>query len=134
MNRMSLKKFGSIVGRVVENLPEEIKRYLENVVIDVEEEPSAAFLREAGFTAEEIAAGDTLYGYFMPLEGLTAAEMLDNPSRIIVFKNSLEDDFPDPRELQIEIRKTVIHEIAHHFGWTDRDLEPFDDDPNPFRE
>jgi predicted Zn-dependent protease with MMP-like domain len=70
----------------------------------------------------------------MPLEGLAAAEMLDNPDRIIVFKNPLEDEFPDPRELRIEIRKTVIHEIAHHFGWSDRDLEQFDDNPDPFRE
>jgi len=129
-----MKKFGSIVRKVVENLPEQIKQYLENVVIDVEEEPSIEFLREAGFTEEEIADGDTLFGYFMPLEGLAAAEMLDNPDRIIVFKNPLEDEFPDPRELRIEIRKTVIHEIAHHFGWSDRDLEQFDDNPDPFRE
>jgi hypothetical protein len=27
---------------------------------------------------------------------------------------------------------TVIHELAHHFGLTDRDLERFDDDPDPF--
>jgi predicted Zn-dependent protease with MMP-like domain len=26
----------------------------------------------------------------------------------------------------------VIHELAHHFGFTDRDLEAFDDDPDPF--
>lgn len=129
-----MKKFGSVVRKVVEGLPDEIKRYLQNVVIDVEEKPSIEFLREAGFTEEEIAEGDTLYGYFMPLEGLTAAEMLDNPNRIIVFKNPLEDDFADPHELRIEIRKTVIHEIAHHFGWTDRDLEQFDDDPGPFSE
>jgi len=31
-----------------------------------------------------------------------------------------------------KIRKTVIHELAHHFGYTDRDLEPFDDNPDPF--
>ncbi|MCS7271475.1 MAG: metallopeptidase family protein [Gemmataceae bacterium] len=30
------------------------------------------------------------------------------------------------------MRKTVFHEIAHLFGWTDRDLEQFDNDPNPF--
>jgi predicted Zn-dependent protease with MMP-like domain len=66
------------------------------------------------------------------MEGVAAAEMLENPNRIIIFKFPLEDDFPDPRELKIEIRKTVIHEIAHHFGWTDRDLEKFDDNPDPF--
>ena len=133
MIRMSMKKFASIVRKVVENLPDEIKQYLENVVIDVEEEPSVEFLRAADFTEEEIAEGDSLYGYFMPMDGVAAADMLENPDRIIVFKNPLEDDFPDPQELRIEIRKTVIHEIAHHFGWSDRDLERFDDDPDPFR-
>jgi predicted Zn-dependent protease with MMP-like domain len=101
-------------------------------VIDVEEEPSDAFLREAGFTDEEIEAGDSLYGYFMPLDGVSASELLENPNRIIIFRNPLEDDFPDRRELEIEIKKTVVHEIAHHFGWSDRDLERFDDNPDPF--
>ncbi|MBP3959682.1 metallopeptidase family protein [Gemmata sp. G18] len=129
---MSMKKFAGVVRSAIDSLPNEIKRHLENVVIDVEEEPSDEFLREAGFTDEEIEDGDSLYGYFMPLEGAAASEMLENPNRILIFRNPLEDDFPDPHELRIEIRKTVIHEIAHHFGWSDRDLERFDDNPDPF--
>ncbi|MDY3551835.1 metallopeptidase family protein [Gemmata sp. JC717] len=129
---MSMKKFAAVVRRAIESLPEEIKRHLDNVVVDVEDDPSDEFLREAGFTDEEIEAGDSLYGYFMPLEGASASDMLENPNRIIIFRNPLEDDFPDPRELEIEIRKTVVHEIAHHFGWSDRDLERFDDNPDPF--
>jgi predicted Zn-dependent protease with MMP-like domain len=129
---MSMKKFASIVRRAIESLPDEIKAHLENVVIDVEDEPSVEFLREAGFTDEEIDAGDSLYGYFMPMEGVAASEMLENPNRIIIFRNPLEEDFADPKELLIEIRKTVVHEIAHHFGLSDRDLEKFDDNPDPF--
>ena len=129
---MSMKKFAAVVRRAIDSLPDEIKRHLENVVIDVEEEPSVEFLLEAGFTDEEIDAGDSLYGYFMPLEGVAASEMLENPNRIIIFRNPLEEDFPDRRDLLIEIRKTVVHEIAHHFGLTDRDLEKFDDNPDPF--
>lgn len=131
---MSMKKFAAVVRRAIESLPEEIKRHLENVVIDIDEEPSVEFLREAGFTDEEISEGDTLYGYFMPMEGVAASEMLENPNRIIIFRNPLEEDFPDPRDLLIEIRKTVVHEIAHHFGLSDRDLEKFDDNPDPFGE
>ncbi len=129
---MSMKKFAVVVRRAIDSLPEEIKRHLENVVIDIDEEPSVEFLREAGFTEEEIAEGDTLYGYFMPMEGVAASEMLENPNRIIIFRNPLEEDFPDPGDLHIEIRKTVVHEIAHHFGLSDRDLEEFDDNPDPF--
>ena len=129
---MSMKKFAAIVRRAIDTLPDEIKGHLENVVIDVEEEPSVEFLREAGFTDEEIEEGDSLYGYFMPLEGTSAPDMLENPNRILIFKNPLEEDFPNPRDLLIEIRKTVVHEIAHHFGLSDRDLETFDDNPDPF--
>jgi len=59
-------------------------------------------------------------------------DLADLPHRILIFKRPLEEDFPDRRQLLIEIRKTVIHELAHHFGWTDRDLERFDDTPDPF--
>ncbi|MBY0456986.1 MAG: metallopeptidase family protein [Gemmataceae bacterium] len=129
---MSMKKFAAVVRHAIDALPDEIKRHLDNVVIDIDEEPSVEFLREAGFTDEEIEAGDSLYGYFLPFDGVEAPDMLENPNRIIIFRNPLEDDFPDRRELEIEIRKTVVHEIAHHFGLTDRDLAPFDDDPDPF--
>ena len=129
---MSMKKVAVVVRRAIETLPDEIKQHMENVVIDVEKEPSIEFLREAGFTDEEIEEGDTLYGYFMPLEGVAASEMLENPNRILIFRNPLEEDFADPRDLLIEIRKTVLHEIAHHFGLSDRDLEQFDDNPDPF--
>ena len=129
---MSMNKFAAVVRKAIDSLPEEIMRHLGNVVIDVEEEPSVEFLREAGFTDEEIEEGDSLYGYFMPMDGVSASEMLENPNRIIIFRNALEEDFPDHNELLIEIRKTVVHEIAHHFGLSDRDLEKFDDNPDPF--
>ncbi|MBM3981425.1 MAG: metallopeptidase family protein [Planctomycetes bacterium] len=129
---MSMKTFAAVVRRAIDSLPDEIKRHLENVVIDVEEEPSVEFLLDAGFTEEEIEEGDSLYGYFMPMDGVAAADMLENPNRILIFRNPLEEDFPDRRDLLIEIRKTVIHEIAHHFGLSDRDLARFDDNPDPF--
>ena len=134
MKRLSMNQFVAIVQQVIEALPPAIAEHLTNVVIDVVEEPSREFLLEAGLTEEEIDEGDSVYGYFMPLPDLSATEMLENPNRILIFKNPLEEDFPDRRELELEIRKTVIHEIAHHFGWTDRDLQPFEDNPNPFRD
>lgn len=124
MKRMSLRKFGRLVTRVIETLPEELKPYLDNVVVDVEEEPGERLLRDQGFTAEEIAAGESLYGLFAPLPlDDEALEITDVPHRIIIFKRPLEEDFPDPQELHREIRKTVIHELAHHFGLNERDLE-----------
>ncbi len=137
MKPLSLARFGRIVARVMETLPEEIKGYLDNVVVDVEEEPDEATLRKAGFTDEEIADGESLLGLFDPLELPTAysGDAVDPDAmlhRLVIFKRPLEEEYPDPRRLKIEIRKTVIHELAHHFGLTDRDLERFDDNPDPF--
>jgi predicted Zn-dependent protease with MMP-like domain len=134
MKRTSLRKFGEIVRRVMETLPEEITRHLDNVVVDVEEEPDEETLRQMGFTNEEIEEGESLYGLFVPM-ALALPEdgdFLDHPHRIFIYKRPLEEDFPDPRQLRVEIRKTVIHELAHHFGWTDRDLERFDAKDDPF--
>lgn len=134
MARMSLTRFGRIVAGVMETLPEEIKQHLDNVVVDVEERPSRRLLREMGFTKEEIEEGESLYGLFVPMPLAMPDDMdfLDQPHRILIFKEPLEESFPDPKQLRIEIRKTVVHEVAHHFGWTDRDLERFDDTEDPF--
>ncbi len=136
MKRMSLRTFGRIVARVMETLPEELRPYLDNVVVDVEEKPDLRTLRKAGFTDEEIAAGESLFGLFDPLELPTgfsgdAVDPRDMLHRLVIFKRPLEEEFSG-RDLLIEIRKTVIHELAHHFGYTDRDLVRFDDNPDPF--
>ena len=121
---MSLRRFGQIVAGIMKTLPAEFQPYLDNVVVDVQEEPDTETLRRLGFTEEEIQSGATLYGLFAPIElpvpfGLAR----DLPHRIIIYKRPLEEDFPSRRQLLTEIRKTVIHELAHHFGYTDRDLE-----------
>ncbi len=131
---MSLRRFGNVVARVMETLPDELKQYLDNIVVDVEEEPDAETLRRMDFSEEEIAAGESLYGLFdpLPLPDTTGMDFDEPPHRIIIYKRPLEEDFPDRHELMLEIRKTVIHELAHHFGYTDRDLEKFDATPDPF--
>ena len=138
MKRMGMKKFGRIVAFVMETLPEAFREHLDNVVVDAECEPSDEDLLRAGFTREEIEEGETLLGFFEPMDmPAWAGDFVDLDSvthRLIIYKRPLEDEFPDPKQFLIEVRKTVIHELAHHFGWTDRDLERFDDNPDPFRD
>jgi predicted Zn-dependent protease with MMP-like domain len=142
MKRMSLRRFGNIVSEVMEALPESFGPFLENLVVDVEDEPEKHLLREQGFTEEEIAEGDSLYGLFVPFPqqlSLDDAGAIDEAHehplhRLIIYKNPLEDDFPEPSELRKEIRRTVIHELAHHFGYSERDLDPFEAKENPWED
>jgi predicted Zn-dependent protease with MMP-like domain len=142
MKRMSLRKFGRLVAGVMETLPESFRPFLENLVVDVEDEADERTLREQGFTDEEIAEGDTLYGLFVPFPqqlsldafGAIDAEHEHPLHRLIIYRNPLEDDFPEPRELRREVRRTVIHELAHHFGYSERDLDPFEAKEEPWED
>ena len=142
MGRMSLSKFGRYVAGVMDTLPEQFQPFLTNLVVDVKDEPDERTLREQGFTAEEIADGETLYGLFVPFPqqlslddgGAIDAEHEHPLHRLVIYKNPLEQDFPDPKELRTEIRRTVIHELAHHFGYSERDLDPFEAKEDPWED
>ena len=130
---MSMTEFKQLVRSAMDTLPAEIRPFLDNVVVEVDDWPDDDLLRRAGFTEVEIEVGDTLFGLFdpfqMPTDGI---DFTDPPHKLWIFKGPHEDEFPDPKRLRTEIRKTVVHEMAHHFGWTDRDLERFDANPDPF--
>jgi predicted Zn-dependent protease with MMP-like domain len=147
MKRMSMKEFGRIVSRVMRTLPEEFYPYLENLEVEVVDESDLRLMRNLGFTEEQIEAGEVplgmFYGYTYadPPQGLADEDDTDDPQlmpdfdtphRLLIFKQAHEDEFADPKQLPIEIRKTVIHELAHHFGFAEKDLEKFDANPDPF--
>ena len=125
MRRMSRKQFHEIVIGAVNSLPDAAQKYLHNIVVDVEEEPDEETLLAAGFSDEEIADGATLLGLFAPMPGLPGD--INNPRRIIIYKRPLEESFHDREELIEEIRKTVLHELHHHFGYSERDISEWTD-------
>jgi len=85
----------------------------------VEDEPSVEQLRENG-----IEPGDTMYGLY---EGVPrtdyGADWAAAPNRITLFRLPLQEDFPDPRDIEAEVRLTVLHELAHHLGIDDDRLD-----------
>jgi predicted Zn-dependent protease with MMP-like domain len=103
--------FDSTIQRTLDELPEQFRSLLENVEIIVEsadpDEPD-------------------LYGLYdgVPLpERMTGSDDLRGPDRVYVFRRPLVEDFGhDPRELAREIRVTLLHELAHHFGIGDERL------------
>jgi predicted Zn-dependent protease with MMP-like domain len=125
MKRMPRREFEAIVAGAVESLPGTAKAYLHNIVVDVEEEPDEDTLREIGFTEVEIAEGDSLFGLFQTMPGF--GRDIHDPHRITIYKRPLEEAFPDRAVLIDEIRKTVLHELHHHFGYSERDISTWTD-------
>jgi predicted Zn-dependent protease with MMP-like domain len=92
--------FEEHVRRALDSLPPDLARALENVAVVIEEED-----------AEE----PELFGLFESDEYM--------PAKITVFRRPLVASFPDPDELEEEIRITVLHELAHYFGIEEGRLE-----------
>ena len=127
--RLTIKDFCAIVEQVIADLPEPFHGYLENVVVDVEQQPTAAMLRSIGMRPDE---GDELMGLFLG-QALTEQEYgVPHPNRVILFKHPIEAASRSRDEIAYEIRRTVIHELAHHFGFSEDDLEEFESTPSPF--
>jgi predicted Zn-dependent protease with MMP-like domain len=113
------RAFEHLVDRALAGIPDPYRQALREVAIVVEDEPSAQQLDD-----NDIDAGDTLYGLY---EGVPrtdyAADWAASPNRITLFRLPLEEGFPDPRDLEDEVRLTVLHELAHHLGIDDDRLD-----------
>ena len=104
------ERFEDLVERALAGLPPFAQRLLENVAIVIEDEP---------FATDDHDAAD-IYGLY---EGVAlteyGAEAAPVPNKITLFRLPLEEDFADPVELEREVQKTVLHELAHHAGLDD---------------
>lgn len=123
--RLSFRDFCEVVREAVESLPEPFPQYLENVAVDVEDEPTEAHyaaLEDRG----DAAADGLLLGLFIGVP-ITRQTWGDHaPNVIKIFRRPLESVSRTRNGLLRNIRATVIHELAHHFGFTDEELEAFD--------
>jgi predicted Zn-dependent protease with MMP-like domain len=86
-------RFERHVERALASLPPELARGLVNVAVVVEDE-----------NPEE----PDLFGLFEEHEYL--------PAKVTIYRLPLIESFPDPADLEREIRITVLHELAHYFG------------------
>jgi predicted Zn-dependent protease with MMP-like domain len=95
--------FEEHVERALASLPEELRAAMTNVAIVVE---------------DENAEDPDLFGLYQGIPLTERGEYTGVlPDKIAIYRLPLVDEFgADPAVLEEEIRITVLHEIAHHFG------------------
>lgn len=107
---MRRTEFEAIVDRAIEGLPRWVVETIDNLVVVVEDHPPPELEDALGF-----------------YEGVALSERSDYwgavPDRIVIFRQPHLALGLDEEELESEIRKTVLHEIAHHLGIDDTRLE-----------
>ena len=109
-------RFERLVNQVFQGLPDRVRDELDNVGFVVEDEPRGSHLD--GEDGE-------LFGLYVgtPLNERGGGYTLTVPDVITLFRGPLERAFPDPGELRSQVRITLLHEIAHHLGIDEDDVE-----------
>jgi predicted Zn-dependent protease with MMP-like domain len=106
--------FEQSVEDALDSLPPDLREFMSNVAIVVEEEPPP---------------GRRLLGLYegFPLTRRGRAYAGVAPDKITIYRSPLERLYgADPARLRREIRRVVLHEVAHHFGISDERLIEID--------
>jgi len=107
---MSPERFDALVDEALDGIPDELARLVRNVVVLVEDEAPPD--------------DPDLLGLYdgVALTERTGEMLPELPDRIFVYRNNLLDMCESEQELIDEVRITVVHEVAHHFGINDARL------------
>jgi len=87
----------------MDSIPEQFRPYLDNTVFILEE-----------------SSPDSLMGLYEGAGALASGEGW--PERITLYKQSHERATSSMEELVEEVRRTILHEVGHHFGMEEDDL------------
>ncbi len=113
--KLPRKKFEEIVSEAIDELPEEIAQAMTNVFVVVEGWPSHEILEDMEL--------DSRYELLALYQGVPLTERTTSyaalPDRITIFQGPIEALGGSLQELKEHIKKSVVHEIAHHFGIDD---------------
>ena len=109
MVEVDAERFEDMVTTALDGLPEEFGRLMSNVVVMVEHRPGPP----------------GLLGLYegIPLTSRTTQYALALPDRITIYRQAICAMCQTVDEVADQVRRTVIHEVAHHFGIDDDRLD-----------
>lgn len=116
---ISDEAFEAVVDDALRSIPAGFHRYLEEIVVDIEDMPDAE-------VCEDLALDDPrgLLGLYhgVPLTNRSVSAPYQFPERIVIYRRNIQRMCRTRRQMVEQIRKTVLHEIGHHFGLTEQNL------------
>ena len=122
------RQFDDLLEQILAELPEELRKLFEEIPLVVEDYPAMSLLRKLG-----IRRPDYLRGLHtgVPLTRRSVDHSGTLPTVITIYRLGILSGAIDrngrinARTLRTEIRKTVLHELGHHFGLDEADLRRY---------
>ena len=121
IRHMTRKEFELLVRNALKELPKEFKDKLQNIDIVIEEEIDMEAVKRLG-----LGAKGRLLGLYqgVPLKDRTHYYGMVMPDKITLYKQNIERSCEAGRsDIREEIKHVIQHEIAHHFGISDKRLK-----------
>ena len=118
--KVSKAEFAELVERALEELPEQFADHLEEMSLEILDRPTPQLLRRA-----RVKPGNLLLGLYVG-RAITRRSVEDSgvmPDVIYIFQEPIQEVCRDAAGLVRQVRVTVLHEIGHHFGLDEEDLE-----------
>jgi predicted Zn-dependent protease with MMP-like domain len=117
---VSKSKFSSLVEEALAELPEPFAEYIEEIPVDIRDRPTRKQLKSVGLDDDELLMG--LY-VGIPLTEKSVLHSGQQPGVIFIFQEDIELVCDNEEDLVREVRVTVLHELGHHFGLDEDDLD-----------
>jgi predicted Zn-dependent protease with MMP-like domain len=116
--RISPAEFESYVEEALASVPERFRRYLENVVVSVEEEAT-----EDDYEETDTPDDEELFGIFRGVPYFERGGHVSSlPAQIAIFRGPILRACETRGEAVREIRDTVVHEVGHMLGLEDEEM------------
>ncbi len=120
MMRLLEDEFAELVEEALSDIPKPLAQYLRNITVDIEPMPDAR-------TCQEMEVDDPrdILGVYhgTPLTERSVEQVVQMPDRITVYQRNIERICRTRRQIVEQIRTTVFHEVGHHFGLDEDDLD-----------
>lgn len=117
---MSKSKFAELVERALEELPDEFAQFIEEVPVEIRDRAAADEMKGL-----KMQPGQLLLGLYRgrPRTVRSVEDSGTLPDVIYIFQRSIEQVCDTEEQLVRQVRTTVLHEIGHHFGLGEEDLD-----------
>ncbi len=116
---MTDEEFEKLVGEALDSLPPEFAKKLNNVSVVVANNPSPSQLKSVDLQPWALLFG--LYqGVPQTKRGVYYSSL---PDKITIFKESVLRVSSTSEEIKTKVRSVVMHEIGHHFGLSDEQMQ-----------
>jgi len=118
--RIGKAEFAQLVELALADLPAQFSQFLEEVPVEIIDRPSPRQRQSVKLRDNELLLG--LY-QGRPRTRRSVEDSGTIPDVIYIFQDSIQAVCRDRESLIEQVRKTVLHEIGHHFGMSEDNLE-----------